>query len=194
MIQLPSRSFVLGTLVFLASVWALLFVRLLPLSAGIMGWPGPDWRWRYPGWVLRRPDQLAAPVIVLAILVEDVLLMRPLGLWTAIVLLGPRPHVCESPVGAISHSWLKVRVGVLIGLMMLGYRLVQVVFVLQVPALGLVILQFLATVAAYPLVVFGATWLIGLRRLAAAIRHEDKGMKSPNARSWTAPARSPGAG
>ena len=55
--------------------------------------------------------------------------------------------------------------GVLIGLMMLGYRLVQVVFVLQVPALGQVILQFLATVAAYPLVVFGARWLIGLRRL-----------------------------
>ena len=167
MIQLPSRSFVLGTLVFLASVWALLFVRLLPLSAGIMGWPGPDLALALIlAWVLRRPDQLAAPVIVLAILVEDVLLMRPLGLWTAIVLLGSEAARLREPRWRDQPFMVEwFRVGVLIGLMMLGYRLVQVVFVLHVPALGQVILQFLATVAAYPLVVFGARWLIGLRRL-----------------------------
>ena len=77
MIQLPSRSFVLGTLVFLASVWALLFVRLLPLSAGIMGWPGPDLALALIlAWVLRRPDQLAAPVIVglFGVVIERLLL------------------------------------------------------------------------------------------------------------------------
>ena len=35
---------------------------------------------------------------------------------------------------------------------------------LPVPALGQVLLQVIATVATYPLVVLAARWLIGLRR------------------------------
>lgn len=163
---MPSRSFVLGTLVFLAAVWMLLFVRLLPLSGGITGWPGPDLGLALIlAWVLRRPDQLAAPVIVLAVLIEDVLLMRPLGLWAVFVLLASEAARLREPRWRdqpFMVEWL--RVGILIGLAMLGYRMVQVVFLLPVSALGQVILQFLATVAAYPLVVFAARWLIGLRR------------------------------
>ncbi|CAM3104054.1 rod shape-determining protein MreD [Paracoccus nototheniae] len=166
MIQAPSRSFVLGTLAFLASVWVLLFLRLLPLSEGIMGWPGPDLGLALIfAWVLRRPDQLAAPVIVLAVLIEDVLLMRPLGLWAAIVLIGSEAARLREPRWRdqpFMVEWL--RTGILIGVMMLGYRLAQILFMLPVAALGQVILQYLATVAAYPLVVFGARWLIGLRR------------------------------
>lgn len=165
MIQLPSRDFVLGTLSFLVAVWVLLFLRLLPLPPGIMGWPGPDLGLALIlAWVLRRPDQLSAPVIVLAILVEDVMLMRPLGLWAVFVLIGSEAARLREPRWRdqpFMVEWL--RVGILFGLMMLGYRLAQVVFILPVAALGQVILQFLATVAAYPLVVFGARWLIGLR-------------------------------
>lgn len=168
MIQAPERSFVLGTLAFLASVWVLLFLRLLPLSEGIMGWPGPDLGLALIlAWVLRRPDQLAAPVIVLAVLIEDVLLMRPLGLWTVIVLIGSEAARLREPRWRdqpFMVEWL--RTGILIGAMMLGYRLAQILFLLPVAALGQVILQYLATVAAYPLVVFGARWLIGLRRSA----------------------------
>jgi len=166
MIQLPSRSFLTGTFVFLLSAGLLLFLRLLPLKGGIMGWPGPDMTLALIlAWVLRRPDQLSAPVIVLAILVEDVLLMRPLGLWAAFVLLGSeaarvREHRWRDQPFMV--EWL--RVTMLIGLMMLGYRLVQILFILPVPALGQVILQYLATVLVYPLVIFAARWLIGLRR------------------------------
>ena len=144
----------------------LLFIRLLPLKGGIMGWPGPDMTLALIlAWVLRRPDQLSAPVIVIAVLNEDILLMRPLGLWTAFVLMGSEAARLRE------HRWRDqpfmvewVRVTILIGLMMLGNRLVQILFVLPVPALGQVILQFLATVLAYPLVIFAARWLLGLRR------------------------------
>ena len=166
MIPLPRRAVVLGTLLFLAAAWVLLFVRLLPLSGGIAGWPGPDLGLALIlAWVLRRPDQLAAPVIVLAVLAEDLLLMRPLGLWAAIVLLGSEAARLREPRWRdqpFMVEWL--RVGILIGAMMLGYRIVQILAVLPVPALGQVILQYLATVAAYPPVVFAARWLIGLRR------------------------------
>lgn len=166
MIQLPDRTRVTGSLTFLAAIWLLLFLRLLPLPPGIMGLPGPDLGLALIlAWVLRRPDQMAAPVIVLALLVEDLLLMRPLGLWTAIVLIGSeaaRLREGRWRDQPFMVEWL--RVGMLIGLMMLGYRLIQVVFVLPVAALGQAIVHFLATVLAYPLVVFGARWVIGLRR------------------------------
>lgn len=166
MIQLPSRSFLTGTAVFLLSAGILLFLRLLPLKGGIMGWPGPDMTLALIlAWVLRRPDQLSAPVIVVAVLIEDVLLMRPLGLWTVFVLLGSeaarlREHRWRDQPFMV--EWL--RVAILIGLMMLGNRLVQILFMLPVSALGQVILQYLATVLVYPCVIFVARWLVGLRR------------------------------
>ena len=173
MIQLPTRGFILGTLVFLIAVWALLFLRLLPLTQGFMGWPGPDMGLALIlAWVLRRPDQLSAPVIVLAVLVEDLMLMRPLGLWTAIVLIGSeaaRSREARWRDQPFMVEW--VGIGVLIGLMMLGYRITLALFMLPVAALGQVILQYLATVAAYPVVIFLARWLIGLRR----IRHGETG-------------------
>lgn len=165
MIEWPRRSFVRDSLLFLLAAWALLFVRLLPLSGAAL-WPGPDAVLALiMAWVLRRPDQLAAPVIVLALLVEDLLLMRPLGLWPVIVLLGTEAARLREPRWrdqTFMVEWL--RVAMLMAAMILGYRLVQVLFMLPVPALGQVILQLLATVAAYPAVVLAARWLLGLRR------------------------------
>ncbi|MBW7056826.1 rod shape-determining protein MreD [Paracoccus bogoriensis] len=165
MMALPRRDLVTGSLLFLLAASILLFVRLLPLSSG-PGWPGPDLLLALSlVWVLRRPDQLAAPVIVLAVLIEDVLLMRPLGLWPMIVLLGTeaartREHRWRDQGFLV--EWL--RAAVLIAAMILGYRLVQILFILPVPALGQAMLQVVATVAFYPLVVLAARWLLGLRR------------------------------
>ncbi|SCY84984.1 rod shape-determining protein MreD [Paracoccus tibetensis] len=170
MIELPSRTFVMGTLAFLLCVWLLLFLRLLPISSGFVGWPGPDLTLALVmAWVLRRPDQLSAPVIVLAVMIEDVLLLRPLGLWALIVLLGSEaarrrePRWRDAP---FMVEWL--RVAILMTGMLLGMRFVQLLFMLPVPALGQVLLQVIATAAAYPLVVFAARWLVGLRRISPA--------------------------
>jgi rod shape-determining protein MreD len=102
-------------------------------------------------------------------LIEDILLMRPIGLWAAIVLTGAeaaRLREFRWRDQPFMVEWL--RVGLLIGAMMLGYRMVQILFLLPVPALGQVILQFLATISAYPVVVATAQWLFGLRRVSAA--------------------------
>lgn len=161
------RPVLAGTALFCAAMAVLLFLRLLPLSAGAVRLPGPDLGLCLVlAWVLRRPDQLAAPVIALVFAVQDIILFHPLGLWPAIVLLGTEaarlregrwrdaPFVVE---------WL--RIAVLTGMMMLGYRIIQVLFMMPVPALGQVILHYIATVAAYPPVVLAARALIGLRRV-----------------------------
>ncbi|MBU2956479.1 rod shape-determining protein MreD [Paracoccus sp. 1_MG-2023] len=167
MIALPPRSTVVGLGLFCLAYSVLLFIRMLPLAPGMMGWPGPDMGLALIlAWVLRRPDQLPALAIVLVVLLEDLLLMRPPGLWAIFVLLGSeaarqREHRWRDT--GFMVEWL--RVGVLVGLMMLAYRMVLILFLLPVSNLGQVILQYLATVAAYPVAVFAARWLLGLRRI-----------------------------
>lgn len=166
---LPQRM-LSGLIVFLLCEFLLLFARILPVSAGGIGLPGPDLSLcLLLAWLLRRPEQLPAVVIALFFLLEDALLLRPLGLWAGIVLIASealrvrevrwrdQPFVLE---------WF--RVALLIGTMVLGYRFVQMLFLLPVPSFGKVMMQCGFTIASYPLVVFLARWLVGLRRISPA--------------------------
>ncbi|MDO5632721.1 MAG: rod shape-determining protein MreD [Paracoccus sp. (in: a-proteobacteria)] len=170
MIEGARGRMLMGTGLFCICILGLLFVRLLPLNAGTVGWPGPDLGLCLTfAWVLRRPAQVPALLIAVLFLVEDIILYRPIGLWALIVLLGTESARLreqrwrEHP---FMVEWL--RVSILIGVMMLGYRIVQVLVLLPVPALGQVMLQYIATVAAYPLVVVVARWTLGLRRISPA--------------------------
>lgn len=160
------RGRMAGAAVFVLCMAMLLFLRLLPLSGGLVGWPGPDLGLCLTfAWLLRRPDLLAAPVIALVFLFEDAMLLRPIGLWAVIVLLGSeaaRLREARWRDQPFMVEWL--RVAILIGAMMMCYRVLSLLFLLPVAGLGQVILQFLATLLAYPPVVLAARWLIGLRR------------------------------
>lgn len=164
------KQVLIGTGIFLLCQIAIIFGRLLPLSAGMVNRPGPDLAvCLLLAWMLRRPDQLFAPMIVAMFLLEDILLMRPLGLWAVVVLVASefaRSRESRWRDQPFMVEWL--RVSILLGAMMLGYRVVQLVFLLPVPALGNVMLQYISTVGSYPLVVLALRWLIGLRRITAA--------------------------
>lgn len=145
-----------------------LFFRLLPLNPGEPGLPGPDIMLALTlAWVLRRPDQLPVAIIVALALVGDFILDRPIGLWSFFVLVATellRPRSQRWADQAFVFEWM--RVAALIGLMLIGYRLMMMLFLLPVPPLAPVMLQWLATVAAYPVVVL-ALHMIGIRRLSA---------------------------
>lgn len=170
MVEVATRQMLTGAALFAACFLAILMMRMLPLSAGFAGWPGPDLGLCLAlAWVLRRPDQLPALLIVALFLFEDLMLWRPIGLWAAIVLAGTEAARSREPRWrdqSFLIEWL--RVSILITGMVLGYRVVQVLFLLPVPALGQVILQLLATIMAYPAVVVAARWLVGLRRISPA--------------------------
>lgn len=170
MVGILARQMLAGLTVFLICEFLILFARVMPVSAGDIGWPGPDLGLCLLfAWLLRRPDQIPAIAIALFFLMEDVLLLRPLGLWAGIVLIASealrlrearwrdQPFVLE---------WF--RVALLIGTMVLGYRFAQMLFLLPVPSFGKVMMQCGFTIASYPLVVFAARWLIGLRRISLA--------------------------
>lgn len=67
----------------------MLFVRLLPISGSTGGLPGPDLLFCLGfAWVQRRPDVLTPPLLAAVLLLADLLLGRPPGLWAALGLLG----------------------------------------------------------------------------------------------------------
>ena len=164
------RHVLLGSVLLVLCWMLLLFMRLLPVSGIASGWPGADLGLCLLfAWVLRRPDQIPALLLVLLVLCEDVLLLRPLGLWTLFVRLGTeaaRQREVRWRDQPFVVEWL--RVSILIGGMMLGFRVMQMLFLLPVPVLWQVTLQFIATVAAYPIVVLLARWLVGLRSVTPA--------------------------
>lgn len=153
---------------FIAIVAVILFIRLLPLAPGTGGIPGPDLILCLAlAWVLRRPEYSPALLIVAVFLLQDLMFLRPPGLWTLIVLLATEflrsrevawrdlPFVLE---------WLVV--GGVLAAMLLANRAVLAMVMVPQAALGQELLQLLSTLAAYPLVVVASRLAFGLRRAA----------------------------
>lgn len=166
MIEPARRQRLLGQALYVALFLVILFWRLLPLAPGRVVWPGPDLGLCLTLlWVLRRPDQ--APVLIIAALylVEDILLLRPIGLGAAIAVL------CTEAARKREQRWRELpfmvewlRVTLLLALMMLATRSLMTLFFLSPPPLGQAMLQLIATTAAYPVVAGAGAWLLGLSR------------------------------
>ena len=146
---------------------AIIVLRLMPLSQGSLRFPGPDLLLCLSlVWVLRRPRDVPALLIAGLVLIEDIVTLRAPGLWALAVLTGTeaarrREHRWREQPFLV--EWL--RVAMLMAAMMAAARLVMVVVLLPVPPLGQVLLHWLASVTAYPVVAF-AGMLLGLRRAA----------------------------
>jgi rod shape-determining protein MreD len=153
---------------FAGLVLASLFWRMLPLGGGGLALPGPDLLLCVVlAWVLRRPDYMPALLVAGAVLAEDLLLMRPPGLWAFLVLMaaeflrGRQPLMREVPFGM---EW--VVVGAVIAAIWLAERLILGLVVVPLPPLGTSLLELGATLMAYPLVVLASHWLLRLRKPA----------------------------
>ena len=153
---------------FLALAAFLLFIRLLPLGNAPGTLPGPDLLLcLILAWVIRRPDFLPMPLILTVILIEDLVLMRPPGLWTAIVVLGTeflRSRAALTRELNLLVEWMLIS-GVMLG-MMLAYRLVLGVAFVPQPAFGFAAVQVLWSMALYPLVVALSQLTLDLRKPA----------------------------
>jgi rod shape-determining protein MreD len=153
---------------FLSLALALLFVQLLPLGNAPGALPGPDLLLcLIMTWVVRRPDFLPMPLILIVILAEDLLLLRPPGLWTAIVILATeflRSRAALTRELNFVVEWALVS-GLMLG-MLLAYRLVLGLAFVPQPAFGFAIVQVLWSIGVYPLVVALSRLLLDLRKPA----------------------------
>jgi len=150
----------------LALLW--LFLRLLPLGGEPGALPGPDLMLcLIMAWIVRRPDYLPMPLILGVILVEDLVLMRPPGLWTAIMVLATeflRGRTILTRELSFPVEWALVS-GLMVA-MLLSYRLILGMVMVPQPPFGFSAVQILWSIGFYPLIVGVSRLVIDLRKPA----------------------------
>lgn len=153
-------------LLFLALSVAIIFVRLLPLDFGPGQLPGPDLLTILAiAWVVLRPSLVPVWLIVLVIFAGDILFMRPLGLWTLLVVLATeflRSRNLLLRDTPFLLEWLMV--GAVIAAIFVLNSAILAVFAVTQPTLGLTLIGMVATILCYPLVVILAGRAFGLRK------------------------------
>ncbi|MCF1709121.1 rod shape-determining protein MreD [Tabrizicola sp. J26] len=146
----------------------LLFLRLLPLGSEAGSWPGPNLLLAMTfAWVLRRPDYVPALLIAVVILLEDMLTMRPPGLWAAIVVVAAeflRGRANLTREVSFIIEWLIV--GVVMAASVLAYRLFLSLVMLPQVSLGQSLIQLVLTILSYPVVVAVSRLALGVRKPA----------------------------
>ncbi len=153
---------------FLALAIVILFLRLLPLGSLAGDWPGPDLLLCLIfAWTMRRPDYMPVLLIAVVVLLEDLVLMRPPGLWTALVILAAefiRSRVALTRELTFAVEWLLVA-GLMVSLL-LAYRMIFAVAFVPQPSFGFALMQTLWSILCYPLVVAASRLAIDLRKPA----------------------------
>lgn len=149
---------------------AVLFFRLLP-TGGVAGdWPGPDLLLCVIfAWMMRRPDWLPVWLLAAVLLTEDMMVLRPPGLWTAIVIIAAefvRARIALTRELVFVAEWAMVA-GLMVACMLV-YRLVFTLSFLPQPGFGFALVQTLWSILCYPLVV-------GINRFAIDLRKPSTG-------------------
>ncbi len=143
-----------------------IFIQLLPLDISAARWAGPDLVLALTfGFAVRRPDYLPALAVAGVMLLADLLLHRPPGLLALLVLIGTEALKARSRGlrdQNFAVEWMTV--GVVLLAVLVAQRLVLAILMVPQVPLGLTLLQALATVAAYPVVVVTAQLLLGLTK------------------------------
>ena len=155
-------------LLFLAVAAVLMFIKLLPLPSTAGHLPGPDLLLCLIfAWTVRRPEYLPVLMIASVVLLEDMLLMRPPGLWTGLVILASefiRSRVALTRDLNFGVEWLLVA-GLMVAVF-LAYRVIFTLCFLPQPAFGFALVQILWSVIAYPVVVAVSRYGLDLHKPA----------------------------
>lgn len=153
-----------------------IFIAMLPLSGHAARFPGPE---LIPAllfaWVLRRPDYVPVLLAALLLFTADLLFQRPPGLHAGLTLIGLeflRARAGTGPEMPFALEWFTL--GLVLGAILLAERLILGVFFVGEVSYGRAILQFMATVAAYPVVVLVSAMVFGVRR---ALPGEAEGLR-----------------
>jgi rod shape-determining protein MreD len=155
-------------LIYIALALVIVFLQLVPLRNTPGRLPGPDILLTLTlAWVMRRPDYLPAGIVGMVVLVQDLILMRPPGLWAALMVLACeflRSRAALTRELTFVMEWLAVS-AVMLGMLM-GYKLICAVAFVPQPAFGLALVQVLWSALIYPIVVLASRAGLGLYKPA----------------------------
>ena len=162
---------------YVALAFIIVFVHLLPLQTLPTRFAGPDLLVAVTfAWALRRPDYVPILSIAAVMLMEDLLLGRPPGLWAALVLIAAewlKRQDRRLRDGTFFAEWTTIA-GLLLAIT-IAYRLVLGVLIVAPGTLFLAAMQYGMTLLAYPIVV-------GVGRVVFGVRHSAPGEFDPMGR------------
>ena len=151
---------------FVLLVLVILFFQLLPLDTAPRRWAGPDLILCFAfAWSLRRPEFVPPLVLAGVFLMADLLLQRPPGLLALLALLGSENLKARGRSlrdATFPAEWLSVSV-VIVGVL-LGYRLILAMLLVDLPRLSLSLFELGMTVLFYPVVVLITHGLMRVRK------------------------------
>lgn len=172
MIDGATREVWAHRILFVVLALVFMFFRLLPLGE-VIDPCGPEdtgcrlvaWFSHMPGpdlllciifaWTMRRPDYLPVFLIAAVVLLEDLIVLRPPGLWTGLVVLVSeiiRSRVALTRELNFGVEWLLVSAMMVV--LLIVYRLAFGLVLLPQPPFGFAMVQVLWSILCYPLVVF----------------------------------------
>lgn len=153
---------------FLALCAGVMFLRLMPLDTLPRGWAGPDLIVALVlAWSLRRPEYVPPLLIAAVMLLTDLLFQRPPGLWAALVVIGSqalKARAQDLRDLTFMMEWASVATTLVV--MTLGFRIVLGITLVDQAPLGLSLMEMVATLLAYPVVVFASHFVLGVRKAA----------------------------
>ena len=133
----------------------LLFVKLLPLGTVAGRLPGPDvMQCLIIAWAMRRPDFVPVWIVLPMVLLEDFLLWRAPGLWTALMVMAVEFLRTRAPMTRELNfmvEWLLAS-GLMVA-MLLAYRAGHTLALMPQLPFGFTVVQLAATIATYPFIV-----------------------------------------
>ncbi|MDQ2092198.1 rod shape-determining protein MreD [Marimonas arenosa] len=150
---------------FAALILGILFFQMLPLETTPRRFAGPDLVIGFTfAWALRRPEYTPIGLTAALLLVADLLLGRPPGLYAALTLIAfsnLRRRTADLRGMPFTVEW--VTVSLAIAAVMLGHRLILALLLVDLPGLGLQLIQMTMTILAYPLIAAIARFVFRLR-------------------------------
>jgi rod shape-determining protein MreD len=148
-------------LVYLLIAAVVTFFAILPFNIGTGRLPSPDIVLLIGfAWVLRRPDYMPALLFAAVLLTQDILFMRPPGLWAGLALIALEFLRSREPMWRdlpFLFEWAMVA-AVLLGMTLVQMAVLALFFVDQ-PGVPQVLMQASISILCYPVVT-------GLSRLA----------------------------
>lgn len=144
-------------------------IKLLPLNTGPRMFPAPDLLvCLVLAWAVRRPDLLPLLLVAGLLLVADMMLMRPPGLWAGLVVLATEwLRRRQRPLRAMPFAVECAMIGGVITTLVVVHWAVLAVLFVQQPTLGQQLLQVPITMVAYPPVVAVLHFGLGVRKRPA---------------------------
>lgn len=153
---------------YLGAVLAVAVVLLLPLGPGSGQLPGPDVILVLTiAWAMRQSDHVPIVLLAAALLMADLLLMRPPGLMAAIVVLA------VEFIRAREDNWRDLPflaewaiAGAIIAAILVINAICLGVFFVSQPSLGQTLIRLVLTVLVYPVALAAVLYIFGVRHAA----------------------------